>query len=151
MDWFTKTSWILKYIILFILFIVSCKTAKIDNQSKDNSLTELVSAILSEVTRRDRDNICLIEKSVSFDFRFPDSINEETDGLTEEEKRSIESEFSRGSIKWSEVLGKSFQTKGKNCIAISKPVLFRNGKRRSSTHHLVLSSSGAYPIIGEQL
>ena len=41
----------------------------------------------------------------------------------------IESEFSGGSIKWSDVLGKSFRTKGKNCIAVSKPVVFRNGKR----------------------
>lgn len=109
--------------------VVACSSVKDDFHEKPNMLyDDLVEVIVQEYFGK-RQEICLNEKSVSFEFKFPTSFNGGVTKLTAEEISLFERGLNSPPISWKNSLNTMYKSRDSfDCLSISKPIFFRNTK-----------------------
>lgn len=88
---------------------------------------DLINVIVGESF--EHGDACLYEKSIAFEFKFPESFAGGISKLSSKEKTLIEQEFNSTSIDWNSFLEARYKSnKSPICLHISKPIFFRNNE-----------------------
>lgn len=120
----------MKTVFVFLgMSVIACLSIKDDFYEESNkSYDGLVDLIVLEYFGQEQE-ICLNEKSVSFEFKFPASFNGGVTKLSAEEISLIERELNSPPISWKNSLKTVYKSKDSfDCLSISKPIFFRNEK-----------------------
>lgn len=121
----------MKKVFVFIIgmSVVACLSIKDDfHEEPSKSYDDLVEVIVQEYFGQGQE-ICLNEKSVSFEFKFPASFNGGVTKLAAEEISLFERELNSPPISWKNSLKTMYKSKDSfDCLSISKPIFFRNDK-----------------------
>lgn len=121
----------MKIIILLIVAMSLFNCGLMKNNQNENStflIQDLVTYIIQE-SFPDNTEVCLNEKSMSFEFKFPDSFIERDTTFSKEEIAIIEKEFNSAPINWKETLKTRYKSnRSPGCLFLSKPIFFRNNQ-----------------------
>jgi len=119
----------LKHLLIAILVLIlpACKTLKQQQSNDDIELKNLIEYILIEFFDANEE-ICLINQSISFDFKFPSTFKGGDTNLSIEERTLIEERFKGNPIKWKDIIQSEYISKDYNCLRISEPIIIRNGR-----------------------
>jgi hypothetical protein len=108
---------------------MACSVSKTDNiMAINNSYDSLLRSVL-KTSFEDNEDKCVYNRSVSFEFRFPDSFDGGYSHLSKGERELIEQQFKSPSFDWNIILRGRFRSSDSpNCLHISKPIFFRGNK-----------------------